>query len=61
MLHNLEKTRQYDLSSVRMLTSGAAPLGEETIDEIRRVWPEWKVGQGYGMSIESPTKCHEQG
>lgn len=39
---------KYDLSNVRLIMSGAAPLGSETIADIRKVWPKWKVGQGYG-------------
>ncbi|KAI5927794.1 hypothetical protein F4810DRAFT_649467 [Camillea tinctor] len=45
---------RYDLSSIKFLNSGAAPLGPELIDQV------WKrltipVMQGYGLSETSPT------
>jgi acyl-CoA synthetase (AMP-forming)/AMP-acid ligase II len=49
MLENLDLCRTYDLSSVRLLLSGAAPLGRETMEEILRVYPKWHLCQGYGM------------
>ncbi|KAL5585819.1 hypothetical protein FOVSG1_013511 [Fusarium oxysporum f. sp. vasinfectum] len=50
LLDNLKKCQEYDLRSVRAVTSGAAPLGEETAEDFRKVWPTWKLGQGYGTS-----------
>lgn len=49
---------KYDLSSVRMTNSGAAPLTQELVDG---VWKrlKMKVKQGYGMSEASPT-THSQ-
>ncbi|GAB7349521.1 hypothetical protein MBLNU459_g0226t1 [Dothideomycetes sp. NU459] len=45
---------KYDLSSVRMMNSGAAPLTKELVDA---VWEKTKlkVKQGYGLSETSPT------
>lgn len=45
---------KYDLSSIRMLNSGAAPLTKELVDA---VWQrkKLKVKQGYGLSETSPT------
>ncbi|KAH6671047.1 hypothetical protein B0J14DRAFT_544006 [Halenospora varia] len=44
----------YDLSSVRMLNSGAAPLTKDLVDA---VWKRLKIPikQGYGLSETSPT------
>ncbi|KAH6868988.1 hypothetical protein B0T10DRAFT_611671 [Thelonectria olida] len=53
MLENLELCRTYDLSSVRLLLSGAAPLGRETMEEILRVYPKWHLCQGYGLTETS--------
>jgi len=36
------------LSSVRWLYTGAAPLGSEVVEEVKRQYPKWRVGQGYG-------------
>lgn len=45
---------KYDLSSVRMMNSGAAPLTRELVDA---VWERLKIPikQGYGLSETSPT------
>jgi ribosome assembly protein SQT1 len=40
---------KYDLSSVRAIFTGAAPLGAETAEELQRLYPSWKIRQGYGM------------
>nr|GMD30564.1 4-coumarate--CoA ligase 1 [Ipomoea batatas] len=40
----------YDLSSVRTVMSGAAPLGKELQDTVRTKFPNAKLGQGYGMT-----------
>jgi len=45
---------KYDLSTIRMLNSGAAPLTRELVDA---VWnrKKLKIKQGYGLSETSPT------
>ncbi|KAF9888620.1 hypothetical protein FE257_008552 [Aspergillus nanangensis] len=50
---------KYDLSSLRMMNSGAAPLTEDLVES---VYSRIKVGikQGYGLSETSPT-THSQG
>ncbi|KAJ3461133.1 hypothetical protein MRS44_012000 [Fusarium solani] len=53
ILRNRELCSSYDLSSVRVLGSGAAPLGEETIEEIHKVYPTWSLCQGYGLTETS--------
>ncbi|KAL1812654.1 hypothetical protein ACET3Z_022719 [Daucus carota] len=44
----------YDLSSVRTVMSGAAPLGKELEDAVRAKFPNAKLGQGYGMTEAGP-------
>nr|WOP79056.1 4-coumarate:coA ligase 1 [Euphorbia maculata] len=53
------ETENYDLSSVRMLKSGAAPLGKELEDAVRAKFPKAVLGQGYGMTEAGPvlTMC----
>lgn len=48
MLKNQEKCRKYDLSSVRFVYTGAAPLGRETAEDLMSIYPKWHIGQGYG-------------
>ncbi|KAK4395464.1 4-coumarate--CoA ligase 1 [Sesamum angolense] len=45
---------KYDLSSVRTVMSGAAPLGKELEDAVRNKFPNAKLGQGYGMTEAGP-------
>ncbi|GMI92883.1 4-coumarate:CoA ligase 2 [Hibiscus trionum] len=41
---------KYDLSSIRMVISGAAPMGKKLEDAVRARLPNAKLGQGYGMT-----------
>jgi 4-coumarate--CoA ligase len=45
-------TKQFDLSSVETVSSGAAPLGREASQEFERLWPNGQVNvkQGWGMT-----------
>ena len=43
-------TKNYDLSCVKMTTSGAAPLSAELTQQVARVLPNSGIGQGYGMT-----------
>ncbi|KAI5348744.1 hypothetical protein L3X38_001631 [Prunus dulcis] len=45
---------RYDLSSIRMVMSGAAPMGKELEDAVRTKLPNAKLGQGYGMTEAGP-------
>ena len=45
---------QYDLSSIRMMNSGAAPLTKELVKALH-ARTKLKVKQGYGLSETSPT------
>ncbi|XP_077237793.1 4-coumarate--CoA ligase 2-like [Tasmannia lanceolata] len=44
----------FDLSSIRIVLSGAAPLGKELEDALRRRVPQANFGQGYGMTEAGP-------
>ncbi|KAL8168079.1 hypothetical protein V2J09_009578 [Rumex salicifolius] len=44
----------YDLSSVRIVMSGAAPMGKELEDTVRSKLPNAALGQGYGMTEAGP-------
>ncbi|KAK4427160.1 4-coumarate--CoA ligase-like 7 [Sesamum alatum] len=45
-----EMVKEYDVSSVKEILSGAAPLGKETMEECARIFPNAVVYQGYGMT-----------
>lgn len=57
MISNALQCAKYDLSSIRLLYSGAAPLGKETVDELKKIYPKWYVTQGYGLTEASPCIC----
>ncbi|KAG7291737.1 hypothetical protein NEMBOFW57_001757 [Staphylotrichum longicolle] len=50
MLSSRDILKKYDLSSIRLLFTGAAPLGKETAEELLKIYPTWHIGQGYGMT-----------
>lgn len=54
MANNLELLRKYDLSSVRFLYSGAAPLGKEIVELLKSKYKDWNMCQAYGLT-ESAT------
>jgi long-chain acyl-CoA synthetase len=39
-----------DLSSVRSISSGAAPLPVEVLEEMHRRFPDARIGEGYGLT-----------
>ncbi|CAI9098528.1 OLC1v1035193C1 [Oldenlandia corymbosa var. corymbosa] len=45
---------KYDLSSIRMIMSGGAPMGKELEDTVRAKLPNATLGQGYGMTEAGP-------
>ncbi|KAF4968303.1 hypothetical protein FSARC_4248 [Fusarium sarcochroum] len=53
-LSNQAECAKYDLSTVRFIFSGAAPLGKETALDLSKVWPSWNICQGYGLTETSP-------
>ncbi|KAL1836145.1 hypothetical protein VTJ49DRAFT_5531 [Mycothermus thermophilus] len=57
MLSGKDILKRYDLSSIRVLFTGAAPLGRETAVELLKLYPKWKIGQGYGMTESSTVVC----
>lgn len=49
MVKNEELMKKYDLSSVRSIITGAAPLGLETAEQLGNLQPSWSILQAYGM------------
>lgn len=52
MTKTVDECKKYNLDSVRLVFSGAAPLGEETVQDMKRLWPKWNVAQGYGEQFQ---------
>ncbi|KAK7267736.1 hypothetical protein RIF29_20415 [Crotalaria pallida] len=42
--------RKYDLSSLKQIAGGAAPLGKDVMQECAKILPQVKIIQGYGMT-----------
>ena len=49
MTKNKNLIDSYNLSSVRSIFTGAAPLGAETADTMQKQQPKWIIRQGYGV------------
>ncbi|THW63174.1 acetyl-CoA synthetase-like protein [Aureobasidium pullulans] len=52
-------SKQHDLSSVRYIGSGAAPLGSEVSKEVEQLWPSGtrNMKQGWGMTELTCSAC----
>ncbi|KAH7690443.1 4-coumarate--CoA ligase protein [Dioscorea alata] len=44
------KSTKYELSSLRLLGSGAAPLGKDVMEEVAKAIPKAEIIQGYGLT-----------
>jgi long-subunit acyl-CoA synthetase (AMP-forming) len=42
--------RKQDLSSIKFLMCGAAPLSAELLHQLSKLLPDAFIGQGYGLS-----------
>lgn len=47
--------KNYDLSGVRVLICGAAPLSVSLVDQLVKIMPNAQIGQGYGMTESAAT------
>ncbi|KZT08184.1 amp dependent CoA ligase [Laetiporus sulphureus 93-53] len=52
--------KQYDLSTVHAIMSGAAPLSAELTKQLSELLPQASIGQGYGMTETSTTVSFPQ-
>ncbi|KAK8902088.1 hypothetical protein QC760_009569 [Botrytis cinerea] len=57
LVNNQSICSKYDISSVRGLFTGAAPLGTETAEELQKLYPKWVIQQGYGLTETSTVVC----
>jgi acyl-CoA synthetase (AMP-forming)/AMP-acid ligase II len=61
MIIHLTKARdtvkQYDVSAVRRVFTGAAPLGRETAEDLAAMMPNVAVTQGYGLTETATVVC----
>ncbi|PKU85016.1 4-coumarate--CoA ligase-like 7 [Dendrobium catenatum] len=44
------KAAKYDLSSLKLIGSGAAPLGKDVMEEVAKSFPTVQLVQGYGLT-----------
>ncbi|ESZ95164.1 hypothetical protein SBOR_4464 [Sclerotinia borealis F-4128] len=57
MVNNQSVCSKFDISSVRGLFTGAAPLGTETAEDLQKIYPKWAIRQGYGLTETSTVIC----
>ena len=43
MTKSKELLKKYDMSSVKAIYTGAAPLGEETAQDLQSMYPSWAI------------------
>ena len=60
MLRNHDVCSKYDLSSVKSLFTGAAPLGMETAEDFQKLYPNVTIRQGYGRLQVCSNKIYAQ-
>ncbi|KAM5353379.1 hypothetical protein ACJ41O_000029 [Fusarium nematophilum] len=58
MSKNPDLLRRYDLSSVKTVISGGAPLSQETIARLAAHYPQWIFRQAYGLTEVAACACH---
>jgi acyl-CoA synthetase (AMP-forming)/AMP-acid ligase II len=57
LTNSKEILKKYDLSSVHGCFTGAAPLGQETAEELQRLFPKMDICQGYGLTETATVVC----
>ncbi|MCJ1433560.1 hypothetical protein MMC27_002923 [Xylographa pallens] len=57
MTKNKALCDKFDLSSVKVVFTGAAPLGAETASVLKDQYPTWYIRQGYGLTETSTVAC----
>jgi acyl-CoA synthetase (AMP-forming)/AMP-acid ligase II len=57
LVNNDATVKKYDMSSVRAIFTGAAPLGAETAEALQTCHPGWKIRQGYGLTETCTVVC----
>ncbi|KAK2748567.1 hypothetical protein FQN57_000702 [Myotisia sp. PD_48] len=58
LVKNEALMKKYDLSSVRRIITGAAPLGLETAEGLFKIQPEWSILQAYGLTETTAVATH---
>ncbi|KAF7862640.1 hypothetical protein EAF04_007513 [Stromatinia cepivora] len=61
MVNNQSVCSKFDMSSVRGIFTGAAPLGIETAQDLQKIYPKWVISQGYGLTETSTVICMSSG
>jgi acyl-CoA synthetase (AMP-forming)/AMP-acid ligase II len=61
MTKNKPVLDKFDLSSVTIIFTGAAPLGKETADDLQAIFPKWLIRQGYGLTETSTVVTSSSG
>jgi acyl-CoA synthetase (AMP-forming)/AMP-acid ligase II len=57
LVKSRDRCDKYDLSSVKAIFTGAAPLGKETAEALKQLYPSWAIRQGYGTTETCTVVC----
>ncbi|KAI9695863.1 MAG: hypothetical protein M1836_005980 [Candelina mexicana] len=57
MTKNAKLCAEYDLSCVKSIFTGAAPLGAETAADLQNCYSQWRIRQGYGLTETCTVVC----
>ena len=57
MTKNPQVLKKFDLTCVKTIFTGAAPLGAETADDLQKQYPDWGIRQGYGLTETCTVVC----
>lgn len=57
IMKNQPVVKKYDMSAVKTIFTGAAPLGAETAEDLQKLYPSWLIRQGYGLTETSTVVC----
>ncbi len=60
MITHRKLCNQYDLSSVKRVICGAAPLGAETANTFATQYPKWAITQAYGKASPLTNLEHKE-
>ncbi|KAI2030138.1 hypothetical protein LOZ45_001675 [Ophidiomyces ophidiicola] len=58
MVKDPELMKKYDLRSERHIITGAAPLGNETAEDLHNLQPKWSILQAYGLTETTAVATH---
>jgi len=57
LVNQRKVVEKFDLTSVRNVYCGAAPLGKELAEDLLKIFPSWSILQAYGLTETATVVC----